>query len=149
MILFALWWSSLLIGEGIFESFHTWLKAFYNCHNWPSRWFPTLIMRISHLIQTIQPDPQILTSAHERDSFSKKNNSNNKKNSCMNKAYFILINFPLTVAAMVPPARYDKWKIPWEHWFQSQLGHGLNSLRPLPACAILSALSIMNWVVTV
>ena len=91
MILFALWWSSLLIGEGMFESFHTWLKAFYNCHNWPSRWFPTLIMRISHLIQTIQPDPQILTSAHERDSFSKKNNSNNKKNSCMNKAYFILI----------------------------------------------------------
>ena len=89
MILFALWWSSLLIGEGIFESFHTWLKALNNCHNWPSRWFPTLIMRISHLIKTIQPDPQILTSVHGGDSFSKTNNDDNKK--LLNKAYFILI----------------------------------------------------------
>ena len=32
----------------------------------------TIIMRISHLIQTIQPDPQILTGVHEGDSFSKK-----------------------------------------------------------------------------
>ena len=36
-------------------------------------------MRISHLIQTIQPDLQILTSVHEGDSFSKNNNNNNKK----------------------------------------------------------------------
>ena len=44
-------------------------------------------MRISHLIQTIQPDPQILTSVHEGDSFSKNNNNNKKK--LLNKAYII------------------------------------------------------------
>ena len=87
LILFDLWWSSVLIGEGIFESFHTWLKALCNCHNWPSRWFLTLIMRISHLIQPIQPDPQILTIVHEGDSFSKKKNNNNNNKKLLNKAY--------------------------------------------------------------
>ena len=89
-ILFALWWSSLLIGEGIFESFHTWLIAPYSRHNWASRWFPTLIMRISHLIQTIQRDPQILTSVHGGYSFSKKKQRQQQKK-LLNKAYFILI----------------------------------------------------------
>ena len=88
LILFDLWWSSVLIGEGIFESFHTWLKALYNCHNWPSRWFPTLLMRISHLIQTIHPDLQILTSVLEGDSFSKKKTTTTKKK-LLNKAYII------------------------------------------------------------
>ena len=62
-------------------------------------------MRISHLIQTIQPDPQILTSVHGGDSFSKKNNDNNKKTP--EQSVFHL-NFPLTGAVMVPPARSDK-----------------------------------------
>ena len=134
--MFALWWSSLLIGEGIFESFHTWLKALYNCHNWPSRWFATLIMRISHLIQTIKPDPQILTGVHEGDSFSKKK-SNNKKN----KAYFI---FHWLVRQWSSWPVLTNEKCPANNT-ESQLG--LNSLRPLPACAILLVLSIMNWVV--
>ena len=89
-------WYSLPCGDWVFwlgkeylNLFTPWLKALYNCHNWPSRWFPTLIMRISHLIQTIQPDPQILTSVHGGDSFSKTNNDDNKK--LLNKAYFILI----------------------------------------------------------
>ena len=145
MILFALWWSSLLIGEGIFESFHTWLKALYNCHNWPSRWFPTLIMRISHLIQTIQPDPQILTSVHGGDSFSKTNNDDNKK--LLNKVYFILIFHWLVRQWSSRPVLTNE-KCPENNNIKSQL-IGLNSLRPLPACAILLVLSIMNWVVIV
>ena len=68
-------------------------------------------MRISHLIQTIQPDTQILTSVHGGDSFSKNNNNNNKKTPEQSVSHF---NFPLTGAAMVQPARSDKWKMPWE-----------------------------------
>ena len=44
-------------------------------------------MRISHLIQPIQPDPQILTIVHEGDSFSKKKNNNNNNKKLLNKAY--------------------------------------------------------------
>ena len=61
-------------------------------------------MRISHLIQTIQPDPQILTSVYEGDSFSKKKQQQ-KKNSTEQS----LFHFPLTGgAAMVQLASSDK-----------------------------------------
>ena len=62
-------------------------------------------MRISHLIQTIQPDPQILTSVYEGDSFSKKQQQQQKKNSTEQS----LFHFPLTGgAAMVQLASSDK-----------------------------------------
>ena len=146
LILFDLWWSSVLIGEGIFESFHTWLKALYNCHNWPSRWFPTLIMRISHLIQTIHPDLQILTSVLEGDSFSKKKKTTTKKKTPEQSLYNFIFHWLVW--------QWSSWqwvltneKCPENNYIESQLG--LNSLRPLPACAILLVLSIMNWVVIV
>ena len=53
-------------------------------------------MRISHLIQTIQPDPQILTGVHEGDSVSKKTPEQS------------LFHFPMTGAAMVQLASSDK-----------------------------------------
>ena len=62
-------------------------------------------MRISHLIQTIQPDPQILTSVHGGDSFSKKKQRQQQKTPEQSVFHF---NFPLTGAAMVQPARSDK-----------------------------------------
>ena len=37
-------------------------------------------MRISHLIQTIQPDPQVLTSVNEGIVFPIKDNNNNNNN---------------------------------------------------------------------
>ena len=46
-------------------------------------------MRISHLIQTIHPDPQILTSVLEGDSFSKKKNNNKNNKKLLNEAYII------------------------------------------------------------
>ena len=77
------------LGKEYLNLFTPDLKRFTIVTTDDSRWFPTLIMKISHLIQTIQPDPQILTSVHGGDSFSKKNNNNNKK--LLNKVYFILI----------------------------------------------------------
>ena len=65
-------------------------------------------MRISHLIQTIQADPQILTSVHEGDSFSKENNNNNNNSKKTPEQSVFHLNFPLTGAAMVQPARSDK-----------------------------------------
>ena len=79
------------LGKGYLNLFILDLKRFtIFCHNWPSRWFPALIMRISRLIQTIQPDPQILTSVHEGDSFSKNNNNNNN-----NKKLLYLLGEPI------------------------------------------------------
>ena len=101
------------LGKEYLNLFTPWLKALYNCHNWPSRWFPTLIMRISHLIQTIQPDPQILTGVHEGDSFSKKKATTKKTPEQS------LFHFPMTGAAMVQLASSDKWKMPWEQYWKS------------------------------
>ena len=61
-------------------------------------------MRILHLIQTIQPDPQILTSVHKGDSFSQKKKEQQKK--FLNKAYFIF--HWLVQQYMVQPASSDK-----------------------------------------
>ena len=60
-------------------------------------------MRISHLIQTIQPDPQILTGVHEGDSFSKKKATTTKKTPQES-----LFHFPMTGVAMVQLASSDK-----------------------------------------
>ena len=63
-----------------------------------------IIMRISHLIQTIQPDLQILTGVHEGDSFSKKKATTKKT---PEQSQF---HFPMTGAAMVQLASSDKMK---------------------------------------
>ena len=54
-------------------------------------------MRISHLIQTIQPDPKILTSVHEGDSFSKKTIMMTAKKTPEQSVFHF--NFPMTGAA--------------------------------------------------
>ena len=128
------------LGKEYLNLFTPWLKVLYNCDNWPSRWFPKLIMRISHLIKTIQPHPQILTGVHEGDSFSKKKATTKK---LLNKANFI---FQWLVQQWSSWPVLTNEKCP-ENNTESQLG--LNSLRSLPACAILSALTIMNWVAIV
>ena len=63
-------------------------------------------MRISRLIQTIQQDPQILTSVHGGDSFSKKKKQRQQQKTPEQSVFHF--NFPLTGAAMVQPARSDK-----------------------------------------
>ena len=62
-------------------------------------------MRTSNLIQTIQPDPQVLTSVHEGDSFSKKKKTTTTTTKTPEQREF---HFPLTGAAMVQPASSDK-----------------------------------------
>ena len=46
-------------------------------------------MRISHLIQTIHPDLQILTSVLEGGSFSKKKQQQQQQQKLLNEAYII------------------------------------------------------------
>ena len=112
------------LGKEYLNLFTPWLKALYNCHNWPSRWFLTLIMRILHLIQTIQPDPQILTSVHKGDSFSPKKR-NNKKNS-WTKPISFSTDWWSNIWSSRPVLTNKKCP---ESNIESQLG--LNSLRPL------------------